>query len=199
VLKKITLAATAVAMLALGAPMAHAAVVRSGCGFDSLATAQDATGGQNTYNGAAYGYAVFDDQGTHTLRCYITVNGTEAASSIPNSGTGFVVTAGPVTFFAEDGALVEECTEIDGATVSCGESTNTQIPPQEVLDALSGVFDAIDNAEITLIDPIVCPILASLSPGVPGVVDITPEGDTTIVGVGPFWDCPPYGNLFPPA
>jgi hypothetical protein len=209
VLKKITLAATAVAMLALGAPMAHAAVVRSGCGFDSLATAQDATGGQNTYNGAAYGYAVFDDQGTHTLRCYIQVNGVEAASSIPNSGTGFVGTAGPVTFFAEDGALVEECTEIDGVTISCGESTNTQIPPQEVIDALDGVFTILDGVLTTVdgillpieqeLDTVICPQLAALAPGIPGVVDITPEGDTTLVGAGPFWDCPPYGNLFPPA
>jgi hypothetical protein len=30
------------------------------------------------------------------------------------------------------------------------------------------------------------------------VVDIDPEdGDVTVVGVGPFWDCPPYGDLFP--
>ena len=41
-------------------------------------------------------------------------------------------------------------------------------------------------------DPLLCPVLASLSPGVPGVVDINAEGDVSLAGV-PFWDCPPYG------
>jgi hypothetical protein len=191
-LKKIMLAASAVALMAIGAPTAHAAVVRSGCGFDSLS--QDTATGQNTFTGGAYGYAIFDDQGTHTLRCYVTVDGVPApgGSTTPGSGTGFVATAGPVTYTAADGASVDLCTEIDGVTVGCGAATLTQIPPQEVIDLL-------DSLEIGLVDPLVCPVLASLSPGVPGVIDIAPEGDVTLVGLGGFWDCPPYGNLFPPA
>ena len=41
------------------------------------------------------------------------------------------------------------------------------------------------------VDPIVCPILASTSPGVPGVVDVTAEGDVYVLGDA-FWNCPPY-------
>ena len=36
-----------------------------------------------------------------------------------------------------------------------------------------------------------CPLFASLAPGVPGVVDVTPEGDVYVAGEF-FWDCPPY-------
>jgi hypothetical protein len=188
-LKKLMLAGVAVGMMALNAPIAHAAVVRSGCGFD--ANSQSTVTGENTFTGVAYGYAVFDDQGTHTLRCYITVDGVEQASTVPGSGSVFVTTSGTVTYSAAEGAHVEECTEIDGNLVSCGAATETQIPPQEVLDLLDTVGMALDT--------VLCPVLASLSPGVPGVVDISPEGDVTLIGVGPFWDCPPYGNLFPPA
>jgi hypothetical protein len=77
------------------------------------------------------------------------------------------------------------------------------ILPQEISDVLQ-VLDDIEapvtatlvQAEKDVVDPIVCPVLATLAPGIPGVVDIAPEGDTTVVGVGPYWDCPPYGNLF---
>jgi hypothetical protein len=40
-------------------------------------------------------------------------------------------------------------------------------------------------------DEVLCPILRTLSPGVPGVVDIDPTGDTYIGGSF-IWDCPPY-------
>jgi hypothetical protein len=215
-LKKLMLAGVAVGMMALNAPIAHAAVVRSGCGFDSVAQ-ETVTGGQDTFTGGAYGYAVFDDQGTHTLRCYVTVDGVEQATTPTQSGTAFVATAGQVTYNAAEGATVDLCTEIDGATVSCGPADEQQIPPQEVIDLINQVFDIlitvaetvdgvlapvyaiIDGIERDVIDPQVCPLLAAAAPGIPGVIDITPEGDTTIAVLGPFWDCPPYGNLFPPA
>lgn len=40
-------------------------------------------------------------------------------------------------------------------------------------------------------DELLCPVYASATPGVPGVVDITPEGDVYVAGTL-FWDCPPY-------
>ena len=40
-------------------------------------------------------------------------------------------------------------------------------------------------------DSIVCPIFAGLAPGVPGVVDIAPDGDLTVDG-RLLYDCPPY-------
>jgi hypothetical protein len=199
-LKKLMLAGVAVGMMALNAPIAHAAVVRSGCGFNSVS--QATVTGETTFTGAAYGYAAFDDQGTHTLRCYITVDGSEQATTPTVSGSTFVHVEAEVTYSAAEGAHVEECTEIDGSTVSCGTADETQVPPQEVLDALDTVFALLDSILIPIeesLDPTICSVLKLAAPGIPGVIDITPEGDTTIIGLGAFWDCPPYGNLFPPA
>jgi hypothetical protein len=200
-LKKLMLAGVAVGMMALNAPIAHAAVVRSGCGFDAIAQ-ETATGGQDTFTGGAYGYAIFDDQGTHTLRCYVTVDGVEQATTPTGSGTGLVTAQGQVTYNAAEGATVDECTEIDGVTIECGAADTSQIPPQEVIDALDAVFATLDSILIPIeeqLDPVICAVLSAAAPGIPGVIDITPEGDTTLAVVGPFWDCPPYGNLFPPA
>ena len=40
-------------------------------------------------------------------------------------------------------------------------------------------------------DAFVCAHLITLAPGVPGVVDVRPEGDVYIAGAF-IWDCPPY-------
>jgi hypothetical protein len=92
--------------------------VGSKCGA-VVSTGLGVTGGSGTYTGVAYGYAAFGDQTSHTLDCYVTVNGTEASGSIPLSGTGVVATAGPVTFSAEPGDTVALCVRIDGITKSC--------------------------------------------------------------------------------
>jgi hypothetical protein len=197
--KHLVLAATVAATLSAGSPVAHAAVVRSGCGSASFA--QETVTGQDTYTGVAYGYAVFDDQGSHTLRCYITVDGVEQSSTPTQSGSATVATAGQVTYSAAEGATVDLCTEIDGVTVSCGPAMQYQSAPCAD-DQPEGwpsncppyIFP-LPPPLGDLIDSIVCPILASLSPGIPGVVDISPEGDVTLPVLGPFWDGPPYGNL----
>jgi hypothetical protein len=62
-------------------------------------------------------------------------------------------------------------------------------PPQNL-----NTNDCVPDGETGLVDPTVCPILAAVAPGIPGVIGITPEGDTTVGVVGPVWDCPPYGN-----
>jgi hypothetical protein len=113
---RIVLAAATCAALALGVPAAHAAVVRSGC--QSVAT--DYTGSR-IFLGAASGYALFDDQGTHTLRCYVTVNGQEKSSTNLGSGTGAVTASGRIEYIAPKNADVYLCEEIDGVTVSCGD------------------------------------------------------------------------------
>jgi hypothetical protein len=181
-LKKLMLAGVAAGMLALNAPIAHAAVVQSRCGFETLSS-EGVTGGQDTFTGGAYGIAIFDDTSSHTLRCYVTVDGVEQASTPTGSGTAVVTTEGQVTYNAAEGASVSLCTEIDGQTVGCAAATETTIPPDEVNDLLAAG-----------VDPIVCPVLALLSPGVPGVIDISPEGDVTLAGTIPFWDCPPYSS-----
>jgi hypothetical protein len=43
-------------------------------------------------------------------------------------------------------------------------------------------------------DAAVCPYLAALAPGEPGVVDIRPDGDLYVAGQS-IWDCPPYNPV----
>jgi hypothetical protein len=199
-LKNLLLATTAASALALGAPVAHADAVRTQCSFDAInaPAVQPDDPGTYTYTGVLYGFAVFDDQGSHTLRCYITVDGAEVASTATGAGTTFVGVAAPLQYTESDGSDVKTCTEIDGVA-SCEGPTTIYLPPGEYPQLGEIVLGLLDDLVIGDVDPTVCPILASLSPGIPGVVEITPEGDTTIDGFGPFWDCPPYGNLFPPS
>jgi hypothetical protein len=105
------------AVFGVSVPTASAGVVRSDCAFGTVS--QQVVTGSDLYTGAAYGHAMFDDQGTHSLRCYVTVYGTEQASTPTGTGTLAVTTVGSVTFAAPDGADVALCTEIDGVTVSC--------------------------------------------------------------------------------
>jgi hypothetical protein len=186
VIRKILLVPAVAGLLVLNTPVAHAALVASGCGLGH-------TGATDT---AAAGYAVFDDQGSHTLRCYVTVDGVERATTPTATGTGVVVTAGPVSYATWAWSTVAVCTEVDGVTTGCDHSP----------DVVQSVFQTLDRAcqvdlclapppwfDPTLLDPLVCPLLGALAPGVPGVVDVTPYGDVTVAGVGLVWDCPPYG------
>jgi hypothetical protein len=209
-MKKLLLLALVASGIAVGAPSASACHLtdptnpqcyrHSGCGFDTVAQ-ETATGGQDTFTGVAYGYAVFPDQDTHTLRCYVTVDGAEVASTPTGSGTVFVTTEGTVTYTTSS-TDVDLCTEVDGETISCGDAALTEIPPQVVIDLLDQVFATLDGIIVPIeeqLDPTICAVLKALTPGIPGVVDITADGDTTVAVVGPLWDCPPYGDLFPPA
>jgi hypothetical protein len=132
------LAGTTIAVVAAFVPSAHAAVVRSGCG----AVVDEASTG--TYSGVVYTYAVFGDQGSHTIRCYVTVDGSRRASTPPQSGTGFVATVGNVSFSASASSSKDLCTEVDGTTVSCGPMT---VIPNTIKNPLfqPACSDGIDN------------------------------------------------------
>jgi hypothetical protein len=187
----------AAALLGGLGPAAGAGAVRAECRFDTVAS-EPVTGSQERFTGVAYGVAVFDDAATHTLRCYVTVDGVERATTPAGSGTGGVVTAGQVTYDSPEGADAALCTEVDGVTTGCESAVYApclNCGPMDP-DLITLLIDRANDAVAEYVDPVVCPLLASLSPGVPGVVGITPDGDTTVVGVGPFWDCPPYGDLF---
>jgi hypothetical protein len=140
-LRKLVLAAVVAASLTAGVPAAHAARVRSACGFATLAQ-ETATGGRDTFTGVAYGYAVFDDQDTRALRCYVTVDGSEQASTPTGTGSVVVSTQGQVTYSASDGSNVALCTEIDGVTIECGAATGEEVPSQEVVDVAGFVCEA---------------------------------------------------------
>jgi hypothetical protein len=184
----------AAALLGGVVPGASADDVRAECRYLTVAS-EAVTGSQDRFTGAAYGAAVFDDEATHALRCYVTVNGVERSSTPTGTGTGVVVTAGQVTY-EDDFDVVALCTEVDGVTTGCREE-----PPEPCSDCggplpdwVGVLLDMVNGASATYVDPVVCPLLASSSPGVPGVVDVTPAGDVTVVGVGLLWDCPPYGE-----
>lgn len=63
---------------------------------------------------------------------------------------------------------------------------------ERVCDGIDRIIDVVSGPFEEYVDPVLCPILASYAPGIPGVVDIDPTGDTTLVAYGFFWDCPPY-------
>ena len=179
--KKILMASLAAGALALNAPVATAAEATGECGFDSVQ--QDSTTGQN-YEGVAYGFASDTDGDPVSIRCYITVNDVPAAagSTPTGTGTGVATTSGPISFEAAEGASVELCTEVNGVLQDCATSTNTQVPPQEVLDIINSVLE--------LVDPTICPVIAALA-GTYGPILINTQGDIYINGGG-FYDCPPY-------
>jgi hypothetical protein len=189
---RITAACALLGMLVSGAP-ARADQWKAGCGFDTVA--QQNVTGPDTYVGAAYGYAVFDDEATHTLRCVLEVNGVERDATPLSTGTRLLASSGPLHYTSEAGDWVALYTEVDGV-LQCNGCYDPQVPPQWVFDTIDAVNKASQDAEVAYVDPLVCPALAALAPGVPGVLDITPAGDTTLVGVSPLWDCPPYGDLF---
>jgi len=142
-----------------------------------------------------------------TVTCTITVNNLPQVSK---SYTGVGVQAGSdqIVFTASETDSVQLCETItyaDNSTESsCADSTNQQIPPQQVIDALNGIFDTLDAFEIQNVDPVVCPVLATLGNtipggGVAGVLQISKDGDVYVadplsLGLNPFYDCPPYGS-----
>jgi hypothetical protein len=176
------------------------------CGFDAVS--QVSLTGPDEWVGTVYGYAVaYSPTPAHNpvtlaeMRCELFVDGVLATSvDARTAGPLGVLEPTPIQYTARDDQWVELCTEIglvDAAGqpesyLDCGPGDQNW-PPQWFFDLLDGVFGLVGS-----VDPLACPVLGSLSPGIPGVVDITPEGDTTLVGAGPFWDCPPYGNLYGP-
>jgi hypothetical protein len=216
----------AIAAVALLLGLAHPATadppndtkIRNNCSFNTL---QQQTLTPDTWTGAVYGYAAaYSPTPAHNpvtvvrSRCDVLVDGVAVVSvEMRTAGPLAVLAPTPIQYTARDDQRVELCVFTDTVdahgqvrTDSCYDHYGwEQFPPQDVIDLLDLVLAAVDAAyapvdaaEVEYVDPLVCPVLASLAPGVPGTVDITAEGDTTLVGAGPFWDCPPYGNLFLP-
>lgn len=140
--------------------------------------------------------------------------------SASGSGTAVAV-VGPVPFSVPkpaDDALVGVCGRADvtgaGGTVTywshsqngtwrttpdgtCGGAPKCLARSYECDPTLALVLDVLDYAQdVTGVTPPAapeCDVLAALAPGVPGVVDVTPEGDVYVAGEW-FWDCPPHGS-----
>jgi hypothetical protein len=145
--KRLVLGGLAAALLCVHAPLASAAggaaLSRAGCAFQAAA-ARSVTGGQQTFAGTARGQALFADRAGHSLRCYVAVDGAEQSSTPAVHSDVPVGTAGAVTYDAPEGASVDLCTEVDGATVSCRAAIEAWVVPQEVGDLFPGM--ATDSA-----------------------------------------------------
>ena len=173
-LKKIAIAALAAGALALNAPLAQAAEPTDfGCGFESLAQ-ETATGGQDTFTGAAYGYIVGAAGETSvTVKCEVRVNSATVASTDLGSGSVVATSQGQVTYTADDDDDVDLCTVWTTSTTGgtdCGDATTTQIPPQAVIDLLDTINQLIADGTAGL-DPIICGALKTA--GVPAAINST--------------------------
>lgn len=128
-----------------------------------------------------------------TLTCRIQLDeATHAGTgpSVSGHGTG-VVTAGPgtVTWVEPPFTNVHLCTEFtddsDAVTYYWDDSVGAW--STDINSRCDGFQDPPRDPEPdTLLDAIVCPVLAQAFP---------PEGDVVLPVVGPVWDCPPYGNV----
>jgi len=179
--RALAVAALAVGAIALNAPVAHAAPLYANCFMND----EGLTGDNHT--AAVLGIVATADAPKVSVRCSIRVDGTEVASLDSGWMTRVAVTAGTLGYVATDDQHVEICTEwVESSGPSgsfCRDAGPTEIPPQEVIDLIRDVT--------SIPDALVCPVLISLAPGIPGVVDIDATGDTDLLGVD-FWDCPPY-------
>jgi hypothetical protein len=133
------------------------------------------------------------EDGTLTCRIQTDVaSHTGYGPEIDGHGTG-LLTAGPAVVSYYQGSNVFLCAEFtddsDGVTyywdaVALRWSTDMTVR----CDWAYGSYTP-KPAE-TLVDSIICPVLALAFP---------PEGDVTLrAPVGTVWDCPPYGNSNPP-
>lgn len=105
------------------------------------------------------------------------------------SGEGVIVGARADYIYVGGDFLVCHYLAYDSGEVDpehCDGYSTTASLVDDAVDATDPVFD------LTAIpDPVLCPILVARSPGIPGVVDIRPDGDVDVAGQ-PLWDCPPY-------
>ena len=209
--KKLVASSIVVGAMALGAPIAQAAPPTSvDCGFNSVAQ-ETATGGQDTFTGAAYGYIVGAQGETAvSVKCVVKVNGAGVSETTVGTGSVVATSQGQVTYTADDDDDVDLCAVWTTSTHSgeaCGDATTTQIPPQAVIDllisiaeqidaALAPIFQALSDAEVQFVDPLLCPVLIAIRGivNIPGVIEINDQGDVFLLAE-PFWDCPPY-DLF---
>jgi hypothetical protein len=206
-MRPILAAGLAAGLLATLAPAASAHPDYHYLGGCVLAVADDTEpygllGGRSVWTGvAAVAVVATRDDGITpaptapiSATCDLYVNGTpQGTIATAPQADGVTAGANPTTFTANRGDWVEVCTtvHVNGEYhQSCATATETQVVPQPVLDLL--------DAALGPLDPIICTTFYPLAPGIPGVVDVSPSGDVSILGAE-MYDCPPYaGGTRPP-
>jgi hypothetical protein len=214
-LKKILISTLAIGALALNAPIAHAdnPPASVGCRFNGV-TQATATG-QDTWESVVEGWIVGDPNTTVSIRCEIRVSGGGTYSTATVSGNTVATVEEHVTYvrtLTQTTTICAVWTDNNGGESGevCVPTTTTQIPPQEVIDALQVVFDLLNGIEVQYVDPLICPIIDQLYDagltGVPGVVEFVDgspdplgaDGDVDVYVAGTlFYDCPGYEPVTP--
>ena len=191
------------ALVALGAALlappaeAHPAYHSLGsCGW--VVVSDGGTDENTTWSGEVDLQVVATD-GSHvyapvpiSVECRLTIDGqgtqTVLAASSP---VGIAAGATTLSFQAHPDAFVYLCavvtvggeTHVTGNGHVCGQG-DPGVPPA-LVETIELVADRVDAES--------CAAFMAAAPGVPGVVDIEPEGDVHVAGEW-FWDCAPYGS-----
>jgi hypothetical protein len=136
------------------------------------------------------------------VTCHVEVNGVAPANSSGSfSGGSVQLGSTPVAFKAADTARVTLCEDViywwDGTTQP---KVCTVVDSARLFLATA----TLESLELQFVDPVACPILLTVGQatvgGVPGVLEIRPDGDVYVadplgLGVNPIYDCPPYENF----
>ena len=197
------LVALALCLFAVGSPAAHATPSYHYAGGCGMTVANDTTpgsqlGGPTQWNGEFDIVAVATNENlgtpapTASIRvvCDLYINGSWAGFLPSVSGTGVAVAAGSISFIASPGDVVEICESVNvhgDPHVTCHLATTAGIP---------GPVANLVSTVLTVLDPTLCLLLGGAAPGLPGTVDVDPNGDVRVLG-DTMYDCPPYGSTRP--
>lgn len=174
-LLRLALAGTTLATLGYAVPPAFAVSYAGGCAYKATGV-----GGEGTMTGVVYATVVLTDPvgAEATVRCEFRINGVPQPPGHVGSGAGVVAFAQQFTIVSpgmEDHfALCTTVTTGSGSATTCADGSSLQVPPDAVADLNAVVADVVDGVWVSLVDPLVCPVL-------------------TAAGIGDdVYDCPPY-------
>lgn len=140
-LKKIVIALLAAGAVASNAPAASASHQSVGCRY--VAVSNPTVTGVDTWEGVAIGYIVGDPGEPVSIRCVVRVGGSVRAATDWGTGVaGVTVTSGRVTYTKSSSAVAQICaqyTTSHGGGETCFAAAGTEIPPQQVADAVDAV------------------------------------------------------------
>ena len=198
------LVALVLGLFAVGSPVAHATPSYHYVGGCGMTVANDTTpgsqiGGPTQWNGEADIVAVATNENLGTpaatasihVVCDLYINWSYAGTLLTASGTGVALAAGPTSFVASPWDVVHICETVDvhgDVHVTCYLATFVPAVPVPVANLVVNV--------LTVLDPTLCLLLGGAAPGLPGTVDVDPNGDVRVLG-DTMYDCPPYGSTPP--
>jgi len=199
-MRRLVMTGVATALLTAGAPVASAHPnfhYEGGC---QMVAVNDTTpgaqfGGPTIWNGVGTAAVVATRSNglpaplaPLVVQCELRINGVPITWWAA-AGTGVAVGAVLVAFVATPNDVVEVCHDVwvNGEHhAGCDPSTLIKTVPQPVVDVVDGVLQSV-------VDPPLCVLLGTLSPGVPPTLVVGPDGDVTVAGAL-LYDCPPYGS-----